>query len=251
MYWGYHTDVLDEGGLSTGRMTGEWRLLGAAPTSKRHGPLSTHDGGRIQQGDLEAVTEGKTMQKFCFRGFTSIVLGLSFLVATTSGLVLWIGPESSPEASMPTVFGLGKGFWKSSHIHVSLLLLVAGCVHLYFNWTVFIRHLWDQATRAMTGKRELTAAFCITALTVFTATQGGHGNSRRLPPVSPKEVAEKTGLQLERILSSMSSDGIRVLDPGATIKEIAEKNSMTPEAVFSSLRKAAPTWMPRGRGRPH
>jgi hypothetical protein len=103
--------------------------------------------------------------KFQTRGFTSLLLTLSFLVATISGVVLYLTPRGrTANWTDWSILGLSKHEWSAIHINSCLLLLIVGAVHLFLNWAVFRSYLRKVGARGMQLKWETLLAVLLTVL---------------------------------------------------------------------------------------
>jgi hypothetical protein len=181
------------------------------------------------------------MLKFHFRGFISILLSLAFVVVVATGLVLWL-------AHSPETFGIGKGVWKHCHIFASLLMLIAGLLHFWLNWSVYWSYLWQQGARRLNQKWELLGALAIVAAVVGLASLGGHGDMGRMLRMNLQEIAEKSGNPLDRVVSTLKDKGIAVHDPSDSVVEIAQHNGVAPDVVVGVLHHEMPEAMGRFRG---
>jgi hypothetical protein len=178
--------------------------------------------GKLDRGDRD-------MSRFHFRGFVSILLSVAFLVVVTTGLVLWFSHS-------PQTFGIGKGVWKHAHIFVSLLLLIAGILHLWLNWSVYWGYLWDRTAHSFGRKRELALAMAITALIVGTAALDDHGGDMmRLATMSLQEIAKRDGKTAEQVVLTLKDKGIHVHDSADSLLKIAEHNDVPPQAILAIL----------------
>lgn len=135
------------------------------------------------------------MARFQLRAFVSLALGVSFLVAAVSGLVLWLAPHPLGPGGGSLTLGLSKGVWKNAHIYVSLMMLVAGVWHLVLNWSVFWSYVWDRAVRRLHQKWELSLALVVVAAVAWASSFGGHGGPPRFGPGGPPGFAEQKGRQ--------------------------------------------------------
>ena len=189
------------------------------------------------------------MFKLNLRGFTSLLLSLSFLVAVVSGLVLWL--VHSPQPGGALLLGIGKGAWKTAHINVSLLMVIAAVAHLWLNWSIYWSYLWQRAAHRLNQKKELAWALAITVAVACTASLGGHAEFQRLGAMSPKEIAEKTGQPVDQLVEVLKRGGIAVHDPADSLMEIARHNNVSPGAIIPLLPQSVLHGMgPGGRG-PH
>jgi hypothetical protein len=178
-----------------------------------------------------------------FRGFISILLSLAFLLVVLTGLVLWL-------SHAPETFGLGKGVWKHGHIFLSLLMLLAGILHFWLNWSVYWRYFRSTSAGRAWRVQELALALAITALVVCMASLGGQGDMGRLFGMALREVAANSDQPVDRLVATLKEEGIAVHDPGDSILEIAQHNGTAPDAVLGALRRALPDAMRPLRG-PH
>jgi hypothetical protein len=100
--------------------------------------------------------------KFRTRGFISLLLALSFLVAVVSGSVLFMTPRGRiANWTDWTMGGLTKHEWAALHINACLLMVIEAVIHLLLNWRVF----WSYIQKKSTGfhlKWELAASILIT-----------------------------------------------------------------------------------------
>ena len=114
--------------------------------------------------------------KFQQRGFASLLMTLSFLVATISGVVLYLAPRGrTANWTGWSMLGFDRNQWIAVHINISLLVLLVAALHLYLNWSVFRSYVKRMATRGVQVKHESILAVLFTALVVA-------GASLDLPP---------------------------------------------------------------------
>ena len=183
------------------------------------------------------------MSRFHFRGFISMLLTLSFLVAAVTGVVLWV-------AHSPEILGLGKGAWKHTHIFVSLLMVVAAGIHLSLNWSVFCSYLWEQAAKRLNRKWELVAAVIFVGALTGMAMVTGPDDTKRMAAMSLEQIAQKSGKPVDQIVSVLKLSGIDVHNPADSIQEIAEHNKQGPGPVLAVLRREMPEVLASLRGGP-
>jgi hypothetical protein len=176
--------------------------------------------------------------KFQFRGFSSILLSISFVIVVVTGLVLWLSHS-------PQTFGIGKGLWKHTHIFTSLLMLIVGVVHICLNWRIFVSYLWDGASRRLNQKREMLLASVVVAVVVlpgFLVDQGGAGPFAKM---SATEIAAKAGQKVEVLVENLKKDGVAVHDPADSLIEIAKHNNLSVDKLFTIVQRHAPEAMRR------
>ncbi len=101
------------------------------------------------------------------RGFASMLISLSFLVATVSGIILYVAPRGRTASwTNWSILGLDRYEWTALHINMSALLLIIAGVHLCLNWTVFRSYMKKMATRGMQLKQETLLAVLFTLLVI-------------------------------------------------------------------------------------
>lgn len=173
------------------------------------------------------------MFKIHFRGFVSLLLSFAFCVVVVTGIILWLSHS-------PQTFGLGKGVWKHAHIFTSLLLLVAGLLHLWLNWPIYWCYLWNHTTRRLNRKWELVLALAVVALVASTALLDNHGEAGPLGSMTLRQIAQQSGKPLDQVLSALRQKGIAVHDPADSILEIARYNNSPPDSVIAILQREMP-----------
>ena len=92
-----------------------------------------------------------------------------------SGLVLWL--SHSPET-----FGIGRGVWRHTHIHLSLVMGAAAILHSVLNWSVFWSYLWPAKSGRTGTKWEAILALILVALIVGTSVYGRSQMKRQHGP---------------------------------------------------------------------
>jgi hypothetical protein len=171
------------------------------------------------------------MSKFNTRGFTSLLLSVSFLVVLVTGLVLWL-------AHSPQTFGIGKGAWKHTHIFVSLLMAAATILHFVLNWSVYRSYLLQRATGRLNQKWELALAVVIVGLVISTASLDGHGDlTQRLGAMNLPQIARMSGQPVDQIVSLLKKEGIHVHDLTDSLAAIAKHNERPPQAVCAIIQR--------------
>ena len=198
--------------------------------------------------------------KFRTRGFVSLLLALSFLVAVVSGSVLFITPRGRvANWTGWTVAGLTKHEWAALHINACLLMLLGTVVHLVLNWRVF----WSYIQKRSVGfhlKWEMAASILITAAVVagtvyevppLTATASlnewmkdyWEGTSAAAPAPHAEEftltsLARTTGVTAADLVTALKEDGIAVEGEGTTIAEkMSTRQPTTIRRAFRARRK--------------
>ncbi|MDH5411123.1 MAG: DUF4405 domain-containing protein, partial [Alphaproteobacteria bacterium] len=76
--------------------------------------------------------------KFRTRGLVAFIVFGGFTVMTVTGLILFVMPPGRVAYwTNWALMGLEKSDWTAVHIVFSLLFVLAGLIHLFFNWKQF------------------------------------------------------------------------------------------------------------------
>jgi len=213
--------------------------------------------------------------KFRTRGFVSLLLALTFLVASFSGVILYLTPRGRvANWTGWTMLGLDKHEWGAIHINACLLVLVIAVIHLILNWGIFWRYIRNKAA-GLNLKLEMAVAVLVTAVLVigtltqvppFSATvalndqiknyweQGAAtGPAPHAEEFTLERFALSVGLTVDDVAQALTKEGIEVEDKAATIGAVAEKNGLVPSQILSAVTKhfpeAANAVPARGMGR--
>lgn len=196
------------------------------------------------------------------RRIVSLTMVLAFAVMAVTGVVLFVVPEGRVAYwSDWRLAGLTKPQWGDFHITTAALFLVAGGLHLYFNWNAVLSYLKDRARNL----RLFTPAFNLSAL-LMLATLGltyfelppaswllrlnelaKDSASRRFgePPYGHAEtsslelLARRLNLDLEESKRRLADAGIELQDENQTILEIARAHRIAPRQVYELIRPAS------------
>ena len=104
---------------------------------------------------------------FRLRSFTSLVLTLSFVWMTFSGLVLYLGPPGGVARRAGwTYWRLGRDDWMAQHITSCLVFLIAALVHVWLNRRVLLSYIHSKARRGLNRRWETLAAAALTAFMI-------------------------------------------------------------------------------------
>lgn len=195
---------------------------------------------------------------FHWRGLTSFIVTLSFLVLATSGVILYLSPKGRvANWTGWSILGLEKEQWGAVHTLMALVFVVAAVFHLYFNWTIFWNYLKTRAAAKINLKRELALAIVLTAA-VFV------GTVMEVPPFSTvvalgdrvkdhwehkaasapvphaeeftiEELAAEAGVTLDVALQRLESAGISGAAHSEKVADIAARNRISPNEVFAII----------------
>jgi len=195
------------------------------------------------------------------RGLTSLLTLAGFLVMSITGLVLYIVPQG--RVAYWTVWklaGLTKTQWDNIHILSSLLFIVAGAFHLYFNWKPLLNYLRDKVQGGVRLKKELglTAAGLVLVtvsaiwslpplsylLDLNAAVKEAWVKDKDYEPpfghaelLSFKVFCKKTDIPLDKAKAELEARGLKGIDEARTLEEIARENRISPLEIYRMIKK--------------
>jgi hypothetical protein len=95
-----------------------------------------------------------------------------------TGIVLYFTPKGSiANWTGWTLGGLDKEAWGDVHIVTGVMFILAGLVHLYFNWKPLKNYIYSKASKGLNRRSEMVAALALTGFIVVGSIEGW-------PPVS-------------------------------------------------------------------
>jgi hypothetical protein len=178
-----------------------------------------------------------------------------------SGIAAFIVPQGKVAYWTDWTFmGLSKPQWGNIHITTSVLFLIAGIWHTWYNWTPLMQYLRGIPGRMTASMRDLVVAFLVTLF--FTA-----GAVTKTPPLnyilnfngwikdswvksaadeppfghaellSLKGFCKKMYIDTGEAIIELSKTGVTVENENLTIEQIAHNNRMTPAKVYQCIKK--------------
>jgi len=198
-------------------------------------------------------------KKFSWRGWTTFVVAISFIVDTISGIILYISPPGRvANWTNWTVWRLDKGEWEAIHTIFGYILLIIVGLHLYYNWKMFMNFLWSKVKKAMNLRRELITATLV-CLLVFLGTlwdippfsstmelgeyfKESWEESKVDTPIphaellSLQEFSDKISVPIDQVLSALKSKGYKIENVQQTLGEIAEENGISPDKLYEAIK---------------
>ncbi len=195
------------------------------------------------------------------RKITSMTMLSSLFLLFLNSIILYVVPEGRVAYWADWHFwGLSKTQWGDQHITVGFLFLLAGLLHIFYNW-VTIKSYMKNKVKEM---RIFTPSFNAGLLVTVIVAVGTYFN---VPPMSTvlhlgasfKEAgAEKYGeppyghaelsslklfsqkeqIDLDKALDLLKQAGMQVEGATETLAAIARKNAVTPQQVYAVIRPA-------------
>lgn len=196
-------------------------------------------------------------KRFHWRGLTSLVVTLAFLVLAVTGVMLYVSPQGRvANWTGWSILGLGKEQWAAVHTTAAVLFLIASAFHVYFNWPVLLHYI--VLKRRLHLKREMIGALVVVAV-VFA------GTILEIPPFSSiialndgikaywesqstqapyphaeastlTDFSERTGISLKVLQERLAGAEIAVSDPASqTFEDLARGHRLSPTDLFAKI----------------
>jgi hypothetical protein len=197
--------------------------------------------------------------KFRPRGLVAFIVFGGFAVMTVTGLVLFITPPGRVAYwTNWALVGLEKSDWAAVHIVFSLLFVLAGAIHLFFNWKPFKHYLVEKFANHLKLRAESvigTAAVGVILVgTLFawppfswiinlneTLKDSWAAAGWAEPPfghaedVSLKVLGIRTAREPRAMMEALRDAGYRVDSPGQRVQDIATANGVTPALLWAAI----------------
>jgi len=194
-------------------------------------------------------TSNTERERLHWRGLTSLIVTLAFLVLATTGVIMYISPQGRvANWSGWNVLGLSKQQWIAVHTTMALLFVIASGLHVYFNWQVLVRYF--VLKRRLHLKREMIGAVVVVTV-VFAGTvfevppfssivalnshAEGNGQFRNSTSTDSKESpVAGTAFQDD---SAVSGKGHGARLGRQTVQGLCESNSLPLEKALGTLQQ--------------
>lgn len=193
------------------------------------------------------------------RGLVSFLVFGGFLVMTLTGLVLYVVPPGRVANWIDwRLLTLSKEQWADIHITFSLMFVIAGVIHLFFNWKPFLRYLGSRFQGHLQMRWEGAATLAVLALMVvgtlapwppFTQILAFNELLRESwstgadaePPfghaeeVTLQSLADKMRFDAQEALDALTGAGLKVEGRSSTVRQIADANNRSPADVYAVI----------------
>lgn len=194
---------------------------------------------------------------FRWRGLTSLLVTLGFIVIAATGVVLYVSPQGRvANWTGWSVLGIGKEQWAAVHTTAALLFVFASAFHIYFNWSTLACYLGLK--RRLHYWREFAVAAVVVAA-VLAGTLAGipplgtitdlndrikaHWESRSEQAPYPHaeastvaDFAKRMRMPLEDLAARLATAGAAVADPESqTLDDLARARGVTPRELFGMI----------------
>ncbi len=198
------------------------------------------------------------------RKITSMTMLLSLVVLTINSIMLYVVPEGRIAYWADWKFlGLTKGDWGAQHTTVGVLFLIAGVLHIFYNWRPILAYMKNKARQVRVFTGSFNVALVVTAIFVVgtyynippmstilhisesikdsaAVTYGeppyGHAESSTL-----KMFAKRENLDLDKGLELLEEAGIQVNGKEDILKDVAGANNRSPQQIYEIMKPALKT----------
>lgn len=198
-----------------------------------------------------------TYKQFSWRAFFSVLMALSFIGMTFTGVILFVVPPGRiANWTGWTLLALTKHQWIGLHDWFSIIFVVASAFHVYLNWNLFVSYFKNKISKAFAFRAEWVLALVICAA-VFLGTLGDvkpfssllawsesikHNweSPQRSAPIPHAELLTLTelaeqvrGVDIETMLTNLKAWGIEVEYANVVLGELADLYNITPVQLYN------------------
>ena len=192
--------------------------------------------------------------KFNFRAFLGVYLAISGIVMTISGIILYISPQGRiAHWSYWAIAGLTKTEWQNIHTIFTFIFVIAGGIHIYYNWKPLMNYLRRKSRVAPQIRKEMIFAVIFSVI-VFSGAYGNFfpfssvidfgeemteswSNEDNEPPIPHAEelsIAEFARIQkipVEKYQQLLKQSGYTVSDTLMTLQQVANQYNVIPSVI--------------------
>jgi hypothetical protein len=183
-----------------------------------------------------------------------------FLIMSLSGVVAFVNPQGRIAYWTDwSILGLTKEQWGDIHILSSLLFVVAGVIHIYYNWRPLMTYLGQKVASGRKHQREIAITILISLIIVASAVW-------RIPPLSYlldlnayvkelwvvhkdyeppfghaellslKVFCQKTNIPLDAAMAALKEQRLAGVEADRLLKDIARANNTSPMALYRLIK---------------
>ena len=196
------------------------------------------------------------------RKITSLTMLISFVLCILTSVILYIVPHGRIAYwSGWRLWGLDKTQWTNLHINLGVLFLIAGFLHIYYNWKPINAYLKNKSKQMKVFTIDFNIALIITLIVAI-------GTYLQIPPMSTiinigesikdsatdkygeppyghaelsslKLFTKKLDIDLSKSMKLLRQADIQFEDETQTIIEIAKANNLTPKQLYEIIKPAS------------
>lgn len=204
------------------------------------------------------------------RKITSMTMLLSFLFLVLTSIILYIVPQGRVAYWADWhLWGLTKGQWGDLHLNLGLLFLLAGILHIYYNWAPIVAYMKNRSREWKVFTPASNVALLLTLIV-------GFGTYFEIPPMSSvielsdsiksqaskkygeppyghaelsslKLFSKKQDIDVGKAMKLLTEAGIRFTDEKQTMAAIAADNNRSPQQIYRIIEPAEKKSVGAGR----
>lgn len=195
------------------------------------------------------------------RKVTSMTMLISFVLLVLTSIILYIVPQGRVAYWADWhLWGLTKTHWGNLHINLGFLFLLAGLLHICYNWKPLKAYMKNRARELKIFTPSFNVAMILTLVV-------GVGTYLEVPPMSTvinfgdsikdaaaekygeppyghaelsslKLFSKKQNIDLEKAVQLLEGAGIQFKDSTETLASIASANELSPQEVYKIIESA-------------
>jgi len=207
---------------------------------------------------------------FSFRAFVSVMVTLSFIMLSVTGIVLFIAPPGRiTNWSGWTIVGLDKHQWSLVHICFSISFLVMSLLHIYLNWRILIGYFKSRLSRRFALRWDWSLALVLCLVLFFGSwlrfwpfsevynfhediknsweTQQIAAPLDHAELLTLSELADRTGANLFDIIQNLQARDIHIGSPDIIVEDLAQNYNLSPAQLYNIALGSTGTGLRRNR----
>ncbi|MEA1979626.1 MAG: DUF4405 domain-containing protein [candidate division Zixibacteria bacterium] len=198
------------------------------------------------------------------RGLTSFFTLFGFLIMSVTGLVLYIVPAGRIAYWVNwEIIGMTKTDWGNIHILSSILFIIAGGFHTYFNWKPLMNYFKDRARKSVKLRRELAISSVLSVWIIISAIwlfpplsylidfnewvkDSWVVQDEYEPPfghaelLSLKIFTKKMEIDIGEATQELKANGLVFESAEETLEDISKNNNTSPMNIYLLIKKFEP-----------
>lgn len=194
---------------------------------------------------------------FKLRRFIALIIALSFLLMSISGIVLYFTPQGRIAYWVEWEFlNLTKDDWTNLHTVSWFIFLISSIFHVYYNWKPLINYFKGKIKNLKFLSKEGIFAILFFFFLIFSgifkippfsfvidlndSIKNSYAKKQGYDPpfghaeeLSLKVLSKRMNIDLKSAIEELKNKGIKFKDENSIIKEIAKENKK-PQRIFMS-----------------
>ena len=193
------------------------------------------------------------------RKITSLTMLISFVLCILTSVILYIVPHGRVvDWSNWQLWGLSKAQWSELHLNLGNLLLLAGFLHIYYNWKPITVYLKNKSKQMKVFTVNFNIALILTLIVGFgtyfqippmstiinigESIKDSAGIKHGEPPYGHAELSslktftKKVDLDLSKSIALLRQANIQFENETQTINDIAKENNLTPKQLYDIIK---------------